>query len=780
MRILKLFGVGTAVAVLAVGLWTDAAYAQDQIPIYGVLPAQVTRDSVLKLAQEAFGMSSPTVTEDDTTFMLVQEQKRLTVWKASGAMLFADDSKLWNPDYEITSPADVEGAIRCAEDFLKTHDLLPPQRGPAVAFLHTLKSRDGQTEVNNHWAISWQLAPESPPPVLPSPLSAEVARAKLEVRVGQGCEIIGLHRFWRELGEKRFVPAILADQARELVAWKLRLPAIPKEEEIVLQGAYNLLFPQDTLGWLYPFYGASVSAGERQLLTQVPATPFAVLTRIVSPQPEQIFPAGASIELRAEVRAGFGSPPYRYAWYSTVDGLISQASTAQVRLSPGLHHLTLVVTDREQTIDYQTIIIEVKTPEQATIYRAHTPEPVTTAIAERLAHQLFGLEARAVELRELGAFAPWNLIKLPARLPKTESVFFVSDDSARFLLTPEGVFVFYNQMRLARSREAQLASDAQEAQAQFEEFLERHGLQLPEPGRLQLEEASLQSMELSEELEALGATEAPRYWRLRYRYELPASEHEWWAVELAPTQPERMIANPVEPFEVWLGAEGEVIMLSWLWWSGLEAVQALPMRSHDEALELAYQQLGALIPQLVGESFLLSVKDDAKLELRYLVGTVSFEFDPLPGLAAKVWYEGEKGLWVHPVYVHPFIPSPVLWLPATEFAPLIELTVSQGSRQESDLYFAYWDVPAECPIHLQTAVRGGAAPYLYGWSLWTMQSEDSLESLSVRWQGGTEPSSLWKLRPGWYSLLGTVRDDHGLSHAQALWLHANPELPCTP
>ncbi len=112
----KLIGLGAAItfSVLAVSFWTDIVWAQEQIAIYRVLPTQVTREAVLRLAREAFGMSSPQVAEDDVAFMLHQEQKRLTVWKASGAILFADDSKLWNPDYEITSPADAESAIQLA------------------------------------------------------------------------------------------------------------------------------------------------------------------------------------------------------------------------------------------------------------------------------------------------------------------------------------------------------------------------------------------------------------------------------------------------------------------------------------------------------------------------------------------------------------------------------------------------------------------------------------------------------------------------------------------
>lgn len=71
MRSLKSFGLGTALALsaLAVSFWTDSVWAQEQIAVYRVQPVQVTRDSVLKLAREAFGMTSPQVTEDDEVVM---------------------------------------------------------------------------------------------------------------------------------------------------------------------------------------------------------------------------------------------------------------------------------------------------------------------------------------------------------------------------------------------------------------------------------------------------------------------------------------------------------------------------------------------------------------------------------------------------------------------------------------------------------------------------------------------------------------------------------------
>jgi hypothetical protein len=361
VRAIKLLAVvGLAVALVAV-----PARAQQQVPIYRVQPPQVTRDSVLKLAREAFGMSSPQVTEDSLTFVLEQEQKHLTVWKASGSILYADNAKLWNPDYQITSPVDAEAAIQLAVHFLQTHNLLPPQALAPSAEFHLIKSSDGQSEVRNNWSVRWALPLDKDPTAITGGFRDEPVGAKLEVYVGQGGEIIGFHRFWREPGESRLVTALSPAEARELVAWKLQLAAPPKEEDIALEGGYDLLYPQDALSWLYPIYGARLAQDERIVAVQVPATHFSVLARITSPQPEKTFPPNTPIELRAEVRGGFGTPPYRFAWYSTVDGLVSQAATARVRLSPGLHQLTLIVTDRQGTLDTQTIFIAVEAPQQA-------------------------------------------------------------------------------------------------------------------------------------------------------------------------------------------------------------------------------------------------------------------------------------------------------------------------------------------------------------------------------------------------------------------------------
>ena len=369
MRVFKFFEISAALAVLAASLCTNVVWAQDQIAIYRVLPVQVTRDSVLKLAREAFSMASPQVSEDDIAFMLAQEQKRLTVWKASGAMLFADDSKLWNPDYQITSPTDPESAAQLAVQFLKTYNLLPPQavlEGIFAPFaqVHYVKGADGQ-EVPNHWSVRFTLLVDSGTPLG----LVSIDKAQLLLQLGQNGEVIGLDFHWRNLGERQLVPRVTAAQARELLAWKNKLPLsqVPPINN-PLHPQYTLHYPEVPQAWLYPLYHLLLIDPERGQMVGgiVPASRFSVLARIASPQPDQSFPPDTPVELRAEVREGFGSPPYRYAWYSVRDGLISQAAVARVRLSPGVHQLWLYVTDRNGTQDSQTLYINVEGESSAT------------------------------------------------------------------------------------------------------------------------------------------------------------------------------------------------------------------------------------------------------------------------------------------------------------------------------------------------------------------------------------------------------------------------------
>jgi hypothetical protein len=358
----KLIGLGAAItfSVLAVSLWTEIVWAQEQIAIYRVLPAQVTREAVLKLAREAFGMESPQVTEDDVAFMLQQEQKRLTMWKASGAILFADDSKLWNPSYRPSLPS-LEEATRLGEEFIRKNNLVPSS-GELRWWYSQIRyaaREDGQgkQEFENHWELFYTLfhidtgEEKEGTPIL-------VRAGALTLELGDRGEVIGLQReLGQELGPKELKPKLSSDQVRAWFQWKVgsEIQFSSPSCSFGFQGAYNS-------GYNFFLPGCIAWAPDRErehLWHHVPETSFAVLARIVEPKDKAKLPAGIPIGFRAEVASGFGAAPYQYVWYSNRDGLLGQASTFRKALSPGQHAITLWVSDRNGTSDAHTIIIQV-------------------------------------------------------------------------------------------------------------------------------------------------------------------------------------------------------------------------------------------------------------------------------------------------------------------------------------------------------------------------------------------------------------------------------------
>lgn len=351
------FGRLVSLLVLAVGivsLWTDVAWAQQQVPIYRVQPTQVTRDSVLKLAREAFGMSSPQMSETAVGFVVKEESKRLQVTKVSGSILFADDSKLWNPDYRPSLPAESD-AIRLATEFLRKHNLLPPQADPDQTGLPAgaVTRRLANVQADNHVDVSYYFFVN--PGFGPAPFPGNAPGALLQVAIGQGGEVIGFMRRWHDIEPIQQRPLLSATQARELLCWKLQ--AAPENcNQLPDPGlTYALLGDLDVQTFVYPLYLFLIE----ETGYGVPATDFPVFARIRTPTDETQVAQGTSLEFRAEVRSGFGSSPYSYAWRSTLDGELSQASTFRKVLSPGRHIISLTVADRNGTVDVQYITVAV-------------------------------------------------------------------------------------------------------------------------------------------------------------------------------------------------------------------------------------------------------------------------------------------------------------------------------------------------------------------------------------------------------------------------------------
>lgn len=317
-------------------------------------------------------MDSPEVNETIVGFVVTEGSKRLQVTKASGSILFADDSKLWNPDYRPSLPAEEE-AIRLDTEFLRKHNLLPPQADPDQTGLPAGAITRGLASIqaDNHVEVSYYFFIN--PGFGSAPFPGNAPGALLQVAVGQGGEIIGLMRRWRdiELAEQRSLLSFA--QARELLCWKLQLPTENCTQLFDPGLIYSVWSDLDVQNFVYPIYLFSLGG----MGYGVPATDFPVFARIRAPADGAQIPQGTPVEFRAEVRTGFGGAPFSYAWRSTLDGELGHAATFRKVLSPGTHIISLTVADRNGTADVQYISLTVGSSSAA----ATAPTDLGTASA---------------------------------------------------------------------------------------------------------------------------------------------------------------------------------------------------------------------------------------------------------------------------------------------------------------------------------------------------------------------------------------------------------------
>lgn len=317
------------------------------VRLYSVSVPTVDAAYATAVAESAFNLVG-TTTEDAYAITVTGDDLRsLVVYKASAALDYMDEAKLWNASYPGPSST-AEEAIAAALDLVVGAGLAPVAVAVVEASLETVKDVASESPaVPNHWRVRFQFYVDALEGLASDPLLLRVDGAEMEVRVGAANEIVGFYRTWRDLTPAATMSARTEEEAFALAEESEGFaPACPR----TITMRYTLYAETTAQATLAPDYLIETKNGHGGG-APVPATGFSPLVRFTTPSKRGTFAPGETIPLEAEIVGG--TPPYDVEWIDSLaaaqgsapEGIIANGNPAAAELGCGTHSVTVRVTD---------------------------------------------------------------------------------------------------------------------------------------------------------------------------------------------------------------------------------------------------------------------------------------------------------------------------------------------------------------------------------------------------------------------------------------------------
>lgn len=350
----------------------------EEMPLLKVIPKQVMPQDVQEIG-EHFGMSGEVGdggNYEDTYFM-ADGSKALRVSKVDG-IDYGDSEKLWKVVESAPDLPSLKEAEEIATAFVKDTGLLPADASPGMAIFSDVMGigKKESTEIVEEFptdiSVEFQRAIGGEYPVYGGGSSCLVY-------IGEGGEVTGFTKIWRDLENVGMIDIFDADTAKNLfVKYGAQItltgiPSIVEEYEITdtVLGYYEGGFGEHQT-YLIPSYlfFAKYQDGDEtveQILT-IPASYEFIkpMVEIISPDDGSSYNEGDTINFIG--RAAFGTQPHTYNWYSNFDGFLGTGNSIEVSdLTPIIrdgrniaHTISLVVTDEKGRVGEASISVLVK------------------------------------------------------------------------------------------------------------------------------------------------------------------------------------------------------------------------------------------------------------------------------------------------------------------------------------------------------------------------------------------------------------------------------------
>jgi hypothetical protein len=353
--------------------------------VYETEKPKVSDEMFYKLAKE-FEIDGKIQSKDDIS-LVSQQEKKMGMYKKSGAFWYADFAKLHNPSYKPELPSEND-ARDIAIKYLTQKNRFPDNAVLDSTRRNVFERVEGdkrdRAEQPNNVTVDFRFSVNG--------LNTYGPGAKIKVYVGHDGEVIGLFHAMRQFREYAKFACLSKEDLEEILKRKLGL-SLERIEVKDVKLAYHAESCVLNTRFVQPVYIFTLAAsvkGKRgkgratvEFLTHpLPATIFAPIVTIETDSSPMEIRQGEKLTLTCSMKGG--TEPFSYSWESNIDGHLGNDSVLQ---TTGLsvarrdgritsHTIKVTVTDGRGMQDSHQVLVKVHPGEQVTRFEKEKRQAV--------------------------------------------------------------------------------------------------------------------------------------------------------------------------------------------------------------------------------------------------------------------------------------------------------------------------------------------------------------------------------------------------------------------
>ncbi|MBN2231065.1 MAG: immunoglobulin domain-containing protein [Candidatus Thorarchaeota archaeon] len=348
-----------------------------EMPIYELVTPEVNESYVQSLASSLFGLHDLVAQVTEGIYFVNWSNSYLEVDSSDGSIWFADYDRLWN----VSSGDALPNATECqemAESWLDEKGLVPANAdfvgvlGTTNMTIYNVDTHVTHSKLLNYHFNYNFVIPDNDIPIAESSAGIKVVIGEAGEVSGPAQNVVGFNWKWRDINPTPYSTAVLIEFDSILETY-----GIPSDSVVTYSLMYKTGEEDSNNDLLYPVYDVTLTETNDGYVIEYnlefAATEFQPYTGIIQPSGPIIKQPGEPITF--DCIAQFGTPPYKYQWYSPHDGVLSYSENfTTTSLSEVIkentiipHPIILTVQDANKMECYDLVAVTIDSTAVASI-----------------------------------------------------------------------------------------------------------------------------------------------------------------------------------------------------------------------------------------------------------------------------------------------------------------------------------------------------------------------------------------------------------------------------